>query len=110
MVGQRAGGKSGSGRLLLGGGGSGGSSEDWSVYDALAEFFSEEDLGGDDCYRCERCKTLQRARKGLRVLSLPPILPLSVKRFRFGGIGRKAADRIHFPLEGLSLEYFARGG
>ena len=54
------------------GGGNGGSSKasamdfgmprvgkGFTLYDALGEFFSIEDLGGDDCYRCERCKTLQ---------------------------------------------------
>ena len=33
--------------------------EGLNLYDALGEFFAVEELGGDDCYRCERCKGLQ---------------------------------------------------
>lgn len=75
-------------------------------YDALGEFFSVEDLGGDNCYRCERCQTLQRATKRLRTLSLPAVLPLHLKRFRFGATARKASERIVFPLTDLSLSPF----
>jgi hypothetical protein len=76
---------------------------------------SPQDLGGEDCYKCEQCKTLQRARKHLRTLSLPPILPLHLKRFRYGAAARKGTDRVTFPLTGLSLDAFSsvatgRGG
>ena len=80
---------------------------EFSVYDAMGEFFSVEDLGGENCYRCEKCKNLQKARKHLRTLSLPPILTLHLKRFRYGLGAKKASDKIAFPLVGLDLDAFA---
>lgn len=65
-----------------------------SIYDSLCEFFSVEDLGGDNCYRCDKCKTLQRAKKHLRALALPPILSLHLKRFRYGFSAKKAAEKV----------------
>lgn len=85
---------------------------DLSIYDSLGEFFSSEDLGGENCYRCEKCKKLQRARRHLRILSLPPLLSLHLKRFSFllGQGAKKASDRLAFPLSGLSLDLFAATG
>jgi len=89
-----------------GGGGGSGGDRGLSLQDSLAEFFRSEDLAGNDCYRCDKCKALQRAKKELRLLSLPPLLAIHVKRFSFVVGAKKAGERIGFPLSGLSLAPF----
>lgn len=101
-------GRSGSGS---GGGRHHKGSEPLTLYDAFGEFFGIEDLGGDNCYRCDRCKKLQRAHKRLRTLATPPLLCVHLKRFRFGfgataSGSCKASDKITFPVRGLTLDLF----
>ena len=88
-------------------GSGGGPARGLTIYDALTEFFAVEDLGGDNCYRCEKCAGLQRARKHLRTLELPPVLTIHMKRFRFGSSAKKSDTRVGFPLSGLTLDAFA---
>ena len=84
--------------------------------ECLRSFFSEEQLTGADRYQCERCGGLRDARKSLRLLHLPPLLTIHLKRFSVehgweAGYGsyceaQKASDELRFPLAGLSLREF----
>ena len=75
-----------------------------SLADCLEAFFATEHLSGDEQYKCGKCKSLQDCHKSLKLLHLPPVLALQLKRFRnMGGVGRKASDAISFPLTGLDL-------
>lgn len=68
-----------------------------SLHDCLETYAEEETL--DDRYHCARCKTLQRAKKGLRIYKFPEIMVLHIKRFTFGrGFTRdKLTTRIDYP-------------
>eukprot|EP00578_Thalassiosira_sp_NH16_P031936 CAMPEP_0181077706 /NCGR_PEP_ID=MMETSP1071-20121207/1096_1 /TAXON_ID=35127 /ORGANISM="Thalassiosira sp., Strain NH16" /LENGTH=902 /DNA_ID=CAMNT_0023158973 /DNA_START=146 /DNA_END=2854 /DNA_ORIENTATION=- len=55
------------------------------VTQALERFISSEHL--DSGYKCERCGKLGKATKTSRLASIPPILTLHLKRFRYGSAG-----------------------
>ncbi|KAF4740597.1 hypothetical protein FOZ63_022356, partial [Perkinsus olseni] len=53
-----------------------------SVEDSLKEYLQPEVMDGDDKYDAEGFGK-QRARKGLRLLSMPPVFTIQLKRFCF---------------------------
>lgn len=54
----------------------------WDVRTAFQRYASTEEL--DSGYKCEKCGKLGRATKQSRLASIPPILTLHLKRFRYG--------------------------
>merc|ERR1719420_2379207 len=52
------------------------------IQESLRDFTDEETLEGDNMYEAEG-HGKQRARKGIRFLSFPPVLNLQLKRFHF---------------------------
>lgn len=58
------------------------------VTQALDRFISQERL--DSGYKCEKCGKVGKATKTSKLASIPPILTLHLKRFRYGGSGRAA--------------------
>ncbi|XP_047960196.1 ubiquitin carboxyl-terminal hydrolase 15-like [Salvia hispanica] len=78
-----------------------------SLEDALTQFTSEEDLVGDNMYRCARCATYVHARKQLHIKEAPNILTIVLKRFQEGNYG-KINKCITFP-EMLDMIPFMTG-
>ncbi|ORY52240.1 ubiquitin carboxyl-terminal hydrolase 2-like protein [Neocallimastix californiae] len=75
-----------------------------TLEDCLKEFSAEEEL--DDAYKCEKCKSPQRAKKCLKIYKCPEILVIHLKRFSFNFyIRRKIDDEVEFPTENLVLDY-----
>jgi len=74
-----------------------------SVHEALAAFTKDEQLGGDNAYKCEHCKRSTSARKRIAVREAPPILVLHLKRF--SAFGSKIGAHVGFG-ERLSLASF----
>lgn len=58
------------------------------VTSAFQRFAREETLDG---YKCEKCGSKGRATKQSRLASIPPILTLHLKRFRYGADARQSA-------------------
>jgi len=54
------------------------------VTQALDRFISQERL--DSGYKCEKCGKVGKATKTSKLASIPPILTLHLKRFRYGGM------------------------
>ncbi|KAL0342983.1 UNVERIFIED_CONTAM: Ubiquitin carboxyl-terminal hydrolase 17 [Sesamum angustifolium] len=54
----------------------------YTLEEALKQFTTSETLGGDDKYKCSRCKSYEKAKKKLTVLEAPNILTIVLKRFR----------------------------
>ena len=81
-----------------------------SLDDCTAEFFAAEELCGDEMYYCEKCKSRQNGRKTLKLLEAPPLLTVHIKRFRFGGMAKKASDHVAFPLDGLDVSAYCAEG
>ncbi|XP_035684989.1 ubiquitin carboxyl-terminal hydrolase 20-like isoform X1 [Branchiostoma floridae] len=75
--------------------------------DCLSAFFSADDLKGDNMYSCEKCRKLRNGLKFSKVLELPEILCIHLKRFRHEVMySTKINNYVSFPLEGLDLRPF----
>ncbi|EHA99925.1 Ubiquitin carboxyl-terminal hydrolase 20 [Heterocephalus glaber] len=78
-----------------------------TLEDCLAAFFAADELKGDNMYSCERCKKLRNGVKYCKVLRLPEILCIHLKRFRHEvTYSFKVSSHVSFPLEGLDLRPF----
>ncbi|XP_029470133.1 ubiquitin carboxyl-terminal hydrolase 20 isoform X2 [Rhinatrema bivittatum] len=78
-----------------------------TLQDCLAAFFAADELKGDNMYSCERCKKLRNGVKYCKVLCLPEILCIHLKRFRHEVMySFKINSHVSFPLEGLDLHPF----
>ncbi|XP_066436596.1 ubiquitin carboxyl-terminal hydrolase 20 [Eleutherodactylus coqui] len=78
-----------------------------TLEDCLAAFFAADELKGDNMYSCERCKKLRNGVKYCKVLRLPEILCIHLKRFRHEVMySFKISSHVSFPLEGLNLRPF----
>ncbi|EPS64787.1 hypothetical protein M569_09988, partial [Genlisea aurea] len=73
-----------------------------SLEAALAQFTVSETLGGDDKYKCGRCKSYENAKKKLTVVEAPNILTVILKRFQSGNVEKKLNKVVRFP-EALDL-------
>ena len=61
-----------------------------AVQEALERFTSKESLTG---YKCEKCGKAGKATKTSQLASIPPILTLHLKRFRYGSISSEGNRR-----------------
>ncbi|XP_029019035.1 ubl carboxyl-terminal hydrolase 18 [Betta splendens] len=74
-----------------------------SLEGCLKSFFEPQELGGINCCFCPACESKTPSKKGFKLLSLPPILCLHLKRFRSSsGRTRKLGCTVTFP-ESLDL-------
>ncbi|ELT95284.1 hypothetical protein CAPTEDRAFT_97991, partial [Capitella teleta] len=74
------------------------------LQDCLAAFFSEDELKGDNMYSCEKCKKLRNGKKYSKVMRLPEILCIHLKRFRHEFMfSTKINSYVSFPLENLDM-------
>ncbi|GFR01005.1 ubiquitin carboxyl-terminal hydrolase 20 [Trichonephila clavata] len=77
------------------------------LQDCLAAFFSADELKGDNMYSCEKCKKLRNGIKYSKVIELPEILCIHLKRFRHEVMySTKINNYVSFPLEGLDMAAF----
>lgn len=72
---------------------------DIGIQDCLEHFTGREKLGAQD-YVCQKCGGQQSATKQLSIKSLPPCLPIHLKRFEHSGkdSGKKLSAKVKFPL------------
>lgn len=76
-----------------------------SLYDCLSAFFSADELKGDNMYSCEKCNKLRNGVKFSKVLELPEVLCVHLKRFRHELMfSSKIASYVSFPLEDLEMK------
>jgi len=79
------------------------------VQQALERFISSEHL--DSGYKCEKCGKLGKATKTSRLASIPPILTLHLKRFRYGsGGGKRGGGGFDSGSSSTRSSRSARGG
>lgn len=78
-----------------------------ALQDCLAAFFSADELKGDNMYSCDKCCKLRNGIKYSRVLQLPEVLCIHLKRFRHEVMfSSKISSYVTFPLEGLDMAPF----
>jgi ubiquitin carboxyl-terminal hydrolase 12/46 len=73
-----------------------------SITHCLKSFSAWETLSGANKFHCDTCGSLQEAQKCMRLKSLPNVLVLHLKRFKFieqAGVFRKVNYRVAFPKE-----------
>ncbi|XP_050443595.1 ubiquitin carboxyl-terminal hydrolase 20 [Adelges cooleyi] len=74
------------------------------LHDCLAAFFSADELKGDNMYSCEKCKKLRNGIKFSKLLELPEVLCIHLKRFRHELMfSSKITSYVTFPIDGLDL-------
>ncbi|GAB0087832.1 Ubiquitin carboxyl-terminal hydrolase [Sergentomyia squamirostris] len=75
-----------------------------TLHDCMAAFFSADELKNDNMYSCEKCNKLRNGIKYSRVLALPEMLCVHLKRFRHDlSYSSKISSPVHFPLYGLDM-------
>ncbi|XP_058801569.1 ubiquitin carboxyl-terminal hydrolase 33 isoform X2 [Phymastichus coffea] len=75
-----------------------------SLHDCLSAFFSADELKGDNMYSCEKCNKLRNGIKFSKVLELPEVLCIHLKRFRHELMfSSKIASYVSFPLDNLDM-------
>ncbi|XP_044745579.1 ubiquitin carboxyl-terminal hydrolase 20 [Coccinella septempunctata] len=76
-----------------------------TLHDCLAAFFSTDELKGDNMYSCEKCNKLRNGIKFSKVLLLPEVLCIHLKRFRHELMfSSKISLAVSFPLSGLEMK------
>lgn len=78
-----------------------------NLHDCMAAFFSADELKGDNMYSCEKCNKLRNGLKFSRVLALPEMLCVHLKRFRHDlSYSSKISSPVIFPLTGLDMRQY----
>ena len=77
----------------------------WTLDDCLDLYCREEMMTGDDQWYCPKCKAHVDATKKLDLWTLPPILIVHLKRFRYfeGGHRSKIDRAVRYPLQSWDL-------
>jgi len=81
-----------------------------ALHECLKSFFASEHLDGDNMYACKQCECKRKADKAMRLLHLPPLLVIHLKRFHYDSSASKKKARVDFPLDGMSLSDFVAPG
>ena len=78
-----------------------------NLHDCLHDFFSADELKGDNMYSCEKCNKLRNGIKFSRVLALPEMLCVHLKRFRHDlSYSSKISSPVIFTLTGLDMRQY----
>ncbi|KAL6063557.1 ubiquitin-specific protease doa4 [Balamuthia mandrillaris] len=78
-----------------------------SLMDCLRCYCMSECLTGVDRYNCDFCRRRNDSQKYLRLVHLPKILCIHLKRFRHDSyFSSKISDQVTFPLTGLNMAPF----
>ncbi|KAA0183395.1 hypothetical protein HAZT_HAZT009317 [Hyalella azteca] len=76
-----------------------------SLSHCLSAFFSADELKGDNMYSCEKCGKLRNGLKFAKVVKLPEVLVVHLKRFRHDYMfSSKISQHVAFPLSDLNLQ------
>ncbi|KAL5286289.1 USP20 family protein [Megaselia abdita] len=80
-----------------------------SLEDCLTSFFSADELKGDNMYSCDRCQKLRNGIKFSKVVELPEILCIHLKRFRHDlSFSSKISSSICFPMKDLDMKAYVQ--
>lgn len=78
-----------------------------NLHDCMGAFFSADELKGDNMYSCEKCNKLRNGLKFSRVLALPEMLCVHLKRFRHDlSYSSKIGSPVVFPMTGLDMRQY----
>ncbi|XP_036977961.1 ubl carboxyl-terminal hydrolase 18 [Acanthopagrus latus] len=88
--------------------------DDNSLEGCMSSFFEHQELRGINSIYCVQCEMKTPSKQGVKLLLLPPILCVSLKRFRNGRSGTRKLDcQVTFPenldFSGIDQEAFTSG-
>lgn len=70
----------------------------------LAAFCASETLEGKDRYKCEKCNQLVDSKKSLKLIELPQVLCIQLKRFRHESyFSSKIGTHVLFPMDNMDV-------
>ena len=73
----------------------------------METFLQPERMSGESKWKCPRCKQYRDAFKKIDIWSLPKLLIIHLKRFKYQGLWRdKITTMIDYPLNNLNLEKY----
>lgn len=82
------------------------SRKEFSLYELLDNFFSLEEMSGDNKVNCERCCRKTDSTKQISIWFPPKILIIQIKRFLknpYGYTTKKINNKVTYPIRGLDL-------
>ncbi|CAD8183871.1 unnamed protein product [Paramecium octaurelia] len=75
------------------------------LQECIEEFLKKETLKGDEGWNCTNCKSRRDSNKKIDLWSMPNILIIHLKRFKFNSQFRaKIRSLVKYPLQNLSFE------
>ncbi|XP_065316862.1 ubiquitin carboxyl-terminal hydrolase 33-like isoform X2 [Gordionus sp. m RMFG-2023] len=75
-----------------------------TLQNCLSTFFACDELNGDNMYSCDNCKKLRNGIKDSKIIKLPEVLCIHLKRFRHDfSYSSKVSTKIDFPLQDLDM-------
>lgn len=80
--------------------------EEITLNQCFESFMTPEMLGQDNAWYCRKCKEHVEAMKKMELYSAPPILFISLKRFKSGKgsyFKDKLEDKVYFPIDHLDI-------
>ena len=80
--------------------------EETTLMQWFQNFMIPEMLGKENTWYCSKCKDFVEAMKRIELYNAPPILFISLKRFKSGGgwyFKDKLEDKVNFPMENLDI-------
>lgn len=80
-----------------------------TIEQGLSRLTANETLTGKNRYKCEKCKSLQEARKQTTIYDAPENLILHLKRFHFAGRSAKLTKPVSFEQRLDLTQYMAPG-
>lgn len=77
-----------------------------TINDCFRLFNRPEKLSWQNEWYCSKCKAHKQAVKKIQVFKTPPILIITLKRFKGHHSNQKQNTPVHYPIEGLNMRDF----
>lgn len=79
------------------------SKADVTLYTCLDKFREIEKLTGNNMWNCPQCKTPRSALKKMEIYSVPDVLIIHLKRFKYEAFGTKIGTWVDFPCRNMDI-------
>lgn len=77
-----------------------------TIADCFRQFDTPEKLSWQNEWYCDQCKQHKQAVKKIQVYKTPPILIITLKRFKGSMANQKQNTPVYYPIDGLNMKDF----